>query len=137
METISSETQDSSKNKIYVNGQYTSSIYVEYQPSRLSSNVLQEKFFIVVMKTLQRNFSVTEWASSTSHDERRRMMVYEFPKNIAFTRHEIRIEQVSLKLALVAAVHQHQPGRGHSYAPFNLDSVIGFGKNGRVVCSVG
>lgn len=69
-----------------------------------------ETFFeIVTNQTYDevRNFSVTEWASSTSHDERRRMMVYEFPKNIAFTRHEIRIEQVSLKLALVAAVHQH------------------------------
>ena len=53
------------------------------------------------------NETFFEIVTNQTHDERRRMMVYEFPKNIAFTRHEIRIEQVSLKLALVAAVHQH------------------------------
>jgi hypothetical protein len=58
-----------------------------------------DTFFEIVTKLTYdevRNFSITNWTSTTSHErhERRRRMVYEFPKTIAFSRHEIRIEQV-------------------------------------------
>ena len=56
-----------------------------------------ETFFeIVTKKTYDdvRNFCVTAWTTNNA-SERRRRMAYEFPKTIAFSRHEIRIEQVS------------------------------------------
>ena len=58
-----------------------------------------ETFFeIVTKKTYDdvKNFGVTAWnASHGNGNERRRKMAFEFPKTIAFSRHEIRMEQVN------------------------------------------
>ena len=53
-------------------------------------------FEIVTQQTYDdvKNFSITNWATSALSGERRRKMSYEFPKTIAFSRHEIHIEQV-------------------------------------------
>ena len=53
-------------------------------------------FEIVTQQTYDdvKNFSITDWGTSALSGERRRKMSYEFPKTIAFSRHEIHIEQV-------------------------------------------
>ena len=61
-----------------------------------------ETFFeIVTKKTYDdvKNFGVTAWNASHGN-ERRRKMVFEFPKTIAFTRNEIRMEQVTFLILL-------------------------------------
>ncbi len=54
-----------------------------------------ESFFeIVTRKTYDgvRKFQVTPWITKAS--ERTRQMCYNFPKTIAFTQHDIQIDQV-------------------------------------------
>lgn len=73
------------------------SLFLNRWESYFRSIFENETFFeIVTKKTYDevRNFGVTEWTTK-SDGERRRKMAYEFPKTIAFSRHEIRIEQVS------------------------------------------